>query len=160
MAIVPVTSSPEVTAPPAAAPSTVEITERMQNVSITPPAPPRSAAAPTARFSVPIEATARPTSSVYTDRKLLRRDSIERREAFLRGKEGSRQRRRWENGNCTQLRSRTAPELIMTLQLVFSRILGSSHPFRPILRCIQPTLDALSHTTWRRCGTRPSFSVP
>ena len=31
-------------------------------------------------------------------RKLLRRDSLERREALLKGKEGSRQRRRWENG--------------------------------------------------------------
>ena len=31
-------------------------------------------------------------------RTIIRRDSLERREAFLRGKEGSRQRRRWENG--------------------------------------------------------------
>ena len=31
-------------------------------------------------------------------RRLLRRDSLERREALLKGKEGSRQRRRWENG--------------------------------------------------------------
>ena len=31
-------------------------------------------------------------------RKLLRRDSLERREALLKGKEGSRRRTRWENG--------------------------------------------------------------
>lgn len=31
-------------------------------------------------------------------RKLLRRDSLDRREALLRGKEGSRRRTRWENG--------------------------------------------------------------
>ncbi len=29
-----------------------------------------------------------------------RRDSLRRREALLKGKEGSRQRRRWENGTC------------------------------------------------------------
>ena len=28
----------------------------------------------------------------------MRRDSMDRREALLKGKEGSRQRRRWENG--------------------------------------------------------------
>ena len=31
-------------------------------------------------------------------RTIVRRDSLERREALLKGKEGSRQRRRWENG--------------------------------------------------------------
>lgn len=34
----------------------------------------------------------------------MRRDSLKRRDAFLKGKEGSRQRRRWENG--TLLHSR------------------------------------------------------
>lgn len=35
----------------------------------------------------------------YTPRrKVLRRDSMERREALLKGKEGSRRRQRWENG--------------------------------------------------------------
>lgn len=37
--------------------------------------------------------------SGYTRRREpLRRDSMNRREALLKGKEGSRQRRRWENG--------------------------------------------------------------
>ena len=31
-------------------------------------------------------------------RKLLRRDSLDRRNALLKGKEGSRRRQRWENG--------------------------------------------------------------
>ena len=31
-------------------------------------------------------------------REPLRRDSLKRRDALLKGKEGSRQRRRWENG--------------------------------------------------------------
>ena len=34
-------------------------------------------------------------------REPIRRDSLKRREALLKGKEGSRQRRRWENGNTT-----------------------------------------------------------
>jgi hypothetical protein len=39
-------------------------------------------------------------ASVTPARKLpRRRDSMDRREALLKGKEGSRQRRRWENGN-------------------------------------------------------------
>lgn len=46
------------------------------------------------RLSVPLDA--RPTTTA--PRKIVRRDSLERREALLKGKEGSRQRRRWENG--------------------------------------------------------------
>lgn len=34
----------------------------------------------------------------YAQREPIRRDSLKRREALLKGKEGSRQRRRWENG--------------------------------------------------------------
>jgi hypothetical protein len=35
---------------------------------------------------------------LYKRKEPLRRDSMNRREALLKGKEGSRQRRRWENG--------------------------------------------------------------
>ena len=38
------------------------------------------------------------THKVYGRHSLVRRDSLERREALLKGREGSRQRRRWENG--------------------------------------------------------------
>jgi antitoxin (DNA-binding transcriptional repressor) of toxin-antitoxin stability system len=39
--------------------------------------------------------------SVYTDgREPVRRDSLKRREALLKGREGSRRRQRWENGLC------------------------------------------------------------
>lgn len=38
-------------------------------------------------------------SSITPRRELARRDSLKRREALLKGNEGSRQRRRWENGN-------------------------------------------------------------
>ena len=34
-------------------------------------------------------------------REPLRRDSVKRREALLKGKEGSRRRQRWENGSST-----------------------------------------------------------
>ena len=40
--------------------------------------------------------------------KLLRRDSLERREALLKGKEGSRRRTRWENGSFIPLTKRFA----------------------------------------------------
>jgi hypothetical protein len=40
----------------------------------------------------------------YGKRTLVRRDSLERREALLKGKEGSRQRRRWENGKSVAAR--------------------------------------------------------
>ena len=39
-----------------------------------------------------------PRDAYRPKRKLLRRDSLDRREALLRGKEGSRRRIRWENG--------------------------------------------------------------
>lgn len=36
--------------------------------------------------------------TVYRRREPIRRDSLKRREALLKGKEGSRRRQRWENG--------------------------------------------------------------
>lgn len=41
---------------------------------------------------------ARSSAITPPPRPLSRRDSLRRREALLKGKEGSRQRRRWENG--------------------------------------------------------------
>lgn len=40
-----------------------------------------------------------PTVS-FRRREPLRRDSLKRREALLKGKDGSRRRQRWENGTC------------------------------------------------------------
>lgn len=37
-------------------------------------------------------------SNTYRRREPMRRDSLKRREALLKGKEGSRRRQRWENG--------------------------------------------------------------
>ena len=42
----------------------------------------------------------------FPRRRLLRRDSLERREALLKGKEGSRRRTRWENGTSQSNASR------------------------------------------------------
>ena len=42
--------------------------------------------------------------SVYRRREPMRRDSLKRREALLRGKEGSRRRTRWENGSYQKAR--------------------------------------------------------
>ena len=48
------------------------------------------------KLSVPLDG---PSVAGSTPRRtIIRRDSLERREALLKGKEGSRQRRRWENG--------------------------------------------------------------
>lgn len=53
---------------------------------------------------IPAEEPPRPTSArreavhtVYSRRAPIRRDSLKRREALLKGKEGSRRRQRWEN---------------------------------------------------------------
>lgn len=47
----------------------------------------------------PVGASAAAKEGGYYKRKEpMRRDSMKRREALLKGKEGSRQRRRWENG--------------------------------------------------------------
>lgn len=45
-----------------------------------------------------IPATAGPPSAYRPRREPLHRDSLKRREALLKGKEGSRRRQRWENG--------------------------------------------------------------
>ena len=54
----------------------------------------QSAAKPTVRIR-----DTRPTDAITPPRRPpSRRDSLKRREALLKGNEGSRQRRRWENG--------------------------------------------------------------
>ncbi|KIY00877.1 uncharacterized protein Z520_03543 [Fonsecaea multimorphosa CBS 102226] len=102
MAIIPIMSAPEA-AMPVVTQSTEEVTAQMDKISIEPMATPERAPVDTkaVRITVPVDATSRTAgvakSGLYSDRKLVRRDSLERREAFLKGKEGSRQRRRWEN---------------------------------------------------------------
>lgn len=47
---------------------------------------------------VKIAAETRPPTVSFRRREPLRRDSLKRREALLKGKDGSRRRQRWENG--------------------------------------------------------------
>ncbi|EXJ58273.1 hypothetical protein A1O7_05698 [Cladophialophora yegresii CBS 114405] len=96
--IVPIMSTPTVATSPTSH-GTDKVAAQMGKVSIeqatTPPMMHRTAiAGSSVRITVPLDATPR---TLYSDQKLFRRDSLERREALLKGKEGSRQRRRWEN---------------------------------------------------------------
>ncbi|KAI5236995.1 hypothetical protein E4T43_08220 [Aureobasidium subglaciale] len=84
--------------------------EALQATAISTPTPPRPRASVT--IEIPLDddalaaanamATAKPRSkqevhTVYKRQVPVRRDSLNRREAVLRGKEGSRRRQRWEN---------------------------------------------------------------
>ena len=116
MAIVPVMKPAWPVARPAEAAATVktrteQATQALQAVDITPKAPERVRGS-TVRMSIPLDSAERPATdseqprpktptqvhTTYGQHKLIRRDSLDRREALLKGKEGSRQRRRWENG--------------------------------------------------------------
>ncbi|RVX75592.1 hypothetical protein B0A52_00945 [Exophiala mesophila] len=103
MPIVPI-MIPAASAPPQATspPSMGDLPTAMGDVSLQPTSPPRPVIGTSIRISVPLDST--PTKSIRgvqnslsADRKIMRRDSMDRREALLKGKEGSRQRRRWEN---------------------------------------------------------------
>lgn len=93
----------------------------LESLSVSPVA--RGTGAP---FSIPLDGTEanakkekdkeKPSVSIYDPRTrssaitppprpLSRRDSLKRRDALLRGNEGSRQRRRWENGTGTPIPS-------------------------------------------------------
>lgn len=74
------------------------VVSKMEEATPQPTTPERPIADHSIRLSVPLDASSKRVIPVYPDRKLARRDSIDRREAMLKGKEGSRQRRRWENG--------------------------------------------------------------
>jgi hypothetical protein len=49
-------------------------------------------------LSIPLDASCEGLPKPALRHKLLHRDSQKRREALLKGKEGSRRRQRWENG--------------------------------------------------------------
>ena len=100
--VVPIMSAPEAIVAPQASQSTQSVINQLNKMSIeqSPVALQRTTVADTSvRITVPRDATAR---TPYPERKLLRRDSLDSREALPKGKEGSRQRRRWENGICAR----------------------------------------------------------
>jgi hypothetical protein len=49
-------------------------------------------------LSIPLDSEAEALKSVRARKEPVKRDSMKRREALLKGKEGSRRRQRWENG--------------------------------------------------------------
>ena len=66
----------------------------LQSLKISP-----SARVTGASLSIPLDSDGTPKLPAYKPRKEpLKRDSQKRREAVLKGKEGSRRRQRWENG--------------------------------------------------------------
>lgn len=103
----------DLTAPQAAVPQPIDIeawteqaTAAMGSVTISAPA--AIAQETSVGFDIPLDehdAPARPAPTstsqvhtVYRRKEPVRRDSLKRREALLKGKEGSRRRQRWENG--------------------------------------------------------------
>jgi hypothetical protein len=82
-------------------------------VSLPISSPPRGTTGTTVKLeipldgAIPIRAKANPGSKpqitsediIQSRQEPLRRDSLKRREALLKGKEGSRRRQRWENGS-------------------------------------------------------------
>jgi len=103
----------DLTAPQAAAPQPIDIeawteqaTAAMGSVAIS--ATPAVVQETSVAFDIPLDehdAPARPAPTtttqvhtVYKRKEPIRRDSLKRREALLKGKEGSRRRQRWENG--------------------------------------------------------------
>jgi hypothetical protein len=49
-------------------------------------------------LTIPLGGEAEALKAVRSRKEPLKRDSMKRREALLKGKEGSRRRQRWENG--------------------------------------------------------------
>jgi hypothetical protein len=52
-------------------------------------------------LTIPLDAEVEALKAVRARKEPLKRDSMKRREALLKGKEGSRRRQRWENGMST-----------------------------------------------------------
>lgn len=103
----------DLTAPQAAAPQPIDIeawteqaTAAIGSVAIS--AAPAVVQETLVAFDIPLDehvapacaapATTTQMHTVYKRQEPIRRDSLKRREALLKGKEGSRRRQRWENG--------------------------------------------------------------
>lgn len=84
-----------------AAMSTVTISapgETVQGTTVSLQIPLDDVSTPAASAARPAPATAAKEGGYYKRKEPIRRDSLKRREALLKGKEGSRRRMRWENG--------------------------------------------------------------
>ncbi|RPA93826.1 hypothetical protein L873DRAFT_1815361 [Choiromyces venosus 120613-1] len=87
-------SSDQTPSQPATPVAAILPTEHRMVTVLTSPTPVR-----TATLTIPLSRPTSPTPSKPTrpEKPTLRRDSLNRREALLRGQEGSRRRQRWEN---------------------------------------------------------------
>lgn len=87
-------------------PSTVPLDVRGTSVSLAIPLDEGDASrhpsglAPALGESISLSRDAQAGSAYGRQREPIRRDSLKRREALFKGKEGSRRRQRWENGSC------------------------------------------------------------
>lgn len=92
---------------------TEEATAALTTVTISAPEAVATAVVTSAELEIPLDdaptsvrfserpavaSTAAKQGGNYKRQELVRRDSLKRREALLKGKEGSRRRTRWENG--------------------------------------------------------------
>ncbi|KAI1461856.1 R3H-associated N-terminal domain-containing protein [Annulohypoxylon moriforme] len=111
-------SNPSVTNPPAGVDIEAWTISALESLSVSPIA--RGTGTP---LSIPLDEESRQKSTVTIQdprtkttaitpppRPLSRRDSQKRREALLKGKEGSRQRRRWENDRLIHVPNAQPPE--------------------------------------------------
>lgn len=92
----------------------------------------------------------------YKRREPLRRDSLKHRQALLKGKEGSRRRQKWENGepfrHSNATRRRLVSKLIQIRQTVYWATPGLSHQSPWIGRSVPRIPCKQCHTFWRRSG--------
>ncbi|KAK8127764.1 hypothetical protein PG984_008872 [Apiospora sp. TS-2023a] len=134
----------------------------LQSLAISPDA--RGTGAP---LSIPLDGiNSKPSVTIHDARAtgesirrpLSRRDSMKRREALLKGNEGSRQRRRWENGTDFH-----PPSLLMTHHRAFAASANHIPPFCSAM------IDRLMHVPnaqppqpfdWEPRATHPVHHVP
>jgi R3H-associated N-terminal domain len=82
-------------------PGIEQVTDALYTITLSSPA--AASTNVTSTLSIPLdEEQPRSALAGYLPRRRepLRRDSLKRREALLKGREGSRRRQRWENGLC------------------------------------------------------------
>lgn len=84
----------------------------------------------------PKSARPEPVHTVYKRRTPIRRDSLDRREALLRGKEGSRRRQRWENDHLVGNPWANEPPLPIDWAV------GPTYPVQKVPYAIAPLWDA------------------
>ena len=96
----------------------------LQSLSISP-----SARGTGVTLSIPLDSDDKKAANKARVKEPVRRDSQKRREALLKGKEGSRRRRRWENGISPY--PSTSPSLSPPSQSILIGVMDRHVPPRP-----------------------------